>query len=134
MPEQSCAAQTKSRLWPVQDHRPIFQSYFILMIAGLSSLISREACGSKAIATCCSGGQWNAYVFIHAGTLESIGAHSDQCIRAKQKVRRFSSPLNCCWLEEVWPGRAAARALWLTEDTRELSALTAVTLCARTTP
>ena len=45
MPEQSCTAQTKSRLWPVQDHRPIFQSYFILIIAGLSSSISRDSLG-----------------------------------------------------------------------------------------
>ncbi len=39
------------------------------------------------------------------------------------------SPLNCCWLEGGWPGRAAARALWLTDDTRELSAFMVVMLC-----
>lgn len=40
-------------------------------------------------------------------------------------------PLNCCWLEGGWPGRADARALWLTEDTRELSAVRVETLCMR---
>ena len=39
------------------------------------------------------------------------------------------SPLNCCWFEGGWPGSAAARALWLTEDTRLLSAFIVVMLC-----